>query len=74
MSERQGDSYDAEVSIRLGSWIVELTRDPFGHHGLIEHDGETYRIYCSFVRVETRTSTPAKARLLRYVNGIEQPI
>ncbi|KUH93934.1 hypothetical protein [Mycobacterium sp. IS-3022] len=67
MSERN-------ITVTVDGIPVDMIHDPTGHHGTVEVDGERYVVYATIVRCGPGAVSPPKARLRRYVGGVEQPL
>jgi hypothetical protein len=60
------------LTVIIGDQSVTLTRDAPEYHGVVDLDGERHLIHCTITRAGPLAVSPAKARIRRYVNGIEQ--
>ncbi|BBY41805.1 hypothetical protein [Mycolicibacterium celeriflavum] len=65
---------DHHIAVIVDGTPVEMISDPTGHHGVVELDGLRHIVYATIVRCGPQAVSPPKARLRRYVGGIEQPL
>lgn len=74
MTQQSPKSPVGEVTVLLtiDGNEVELFHDSFGYRGMVTIDGEQHLAHLDITRAGPRAVSPAKARIIRYVNGVEQ--
>lgn len=62
------------VSVTVDGIEVAMTPELAGYRGVIELDGVFHIVHTTVTRSGPPGVSPAKARLRRYVNGVEQDV